>query len=137
MTEERTAYLAVDRMTAELFRQMFGAARLNVLTWNAYRDLLEEMGSDAEVIRFLVSEATTHNKPVAINVPKPSRDGGSITTMIGPEGWSEERLQGWLGNAGPALEGMFGRATWMGKTPRRNDPCYCGSGLKFKRCCGE
>lgn len=22
------------------------------------------------------------------------------------------------------------------KTPSRNDPCSCGSGLKFKKCCG-
>ena len=22
------------------------------------------------------------------------------------------------------------------KTPRRNDPCPCGSGKKYKRCCG-
>ena len=24
-----------------------------------------------------------------------------------------------------------------GKTPERNDPCPCGSGLKFKKCCGR
>ena len=24
----------------------------------------------------------------------------------------------------------------LGKKMNRNDPCYCGSGKKFKRCCG-
>ena len=23
------------------------------------------------------------------------------------------------------------------KTPGRNDPCPCGSGLKYKKCCGK
>ncbi|WP_068545728.1 PBPRA1643 family SWIM/SEC-C metal-binding motif protein [Thalassotalea crassostreae] len=23
------------------------------------------------------------------------------------------------------------------KTPKRNDPCSCGSGKKFKKCCGQ
>lgn len=23
------------------------------------------------------------------------------------------------------------------KTPTRNDPCFCGSGLKYKKCCGQ
>ncbi len=23
------------------------------------------------------------------------------------------------------------------KTPNRNDPCFCGSGKKFKKCCGK
>lgn len=25
----------------------------------------------------------------------------------------------------------------MAKKPRRNDPCYCGSGEKYKHCCQE
>ena len=24
-----------------------------------------------------------------------------------------------------------------GKKPGRNDPCPCGSGLKYKKCCGK
>ena len=24
-----------------------------------------------------------------------------------------------------------------GKTPKRNDPCHCGSGKKYKKCCGR
>ncbi|AOY86846.1 zinc chelation protein SecC [Marinobacter salinus] len=31
-------------------------------------------------------------------------------------------------NKGPTVE--------QAKAPSRNDPCSCGSGLKFKKCCG-
>ncbi len=29
-----------------------------------------------------------------------------------------------------------GTTVTQAKTPSRNDPCSCGSGLKFKKCCG-
>ncbi|MBR9871809.1 MAG: zinc chelation protein SecC [Gammaproteobacteria bacterium] len=29
-----------------------------------------------------------------------------------------------------------GETVTVAKTPSRNDPCSCGSGLKFKKCCG-
>lgn len=29
-----------------------------------------------------------------------------------------------------------GATVTIAKTPSRNDPCSCGSGLKFKKCCG-
>ncbi|MDP4547118.1 PBPRA1643 family SWIM/SEC-C metal-binding motif protein [Marinobacter sp. MDS2] len=29
-----------------------------------------------------------------------------------------------------------GETVTVTKTPSRNDPCSCGSGLKFKKCCG-
>jgi uncharacterized protein YecA (UPF0149 family) len=28
------------------------------------------------------------------------------------------------------------QATVVNDNPGRNDPCSCGSGLKFKKCCG-
>jgi len=31
---------------------------------------------------------------------------------------------------------VFGNQGKAGKTPGRNDPCPCGSGLKYKKCCG-
>jgi SEC-C motif-containing protein len=32
---------------------------------------------------------------------------------------------------------LDGEATWSrAPLPGRNDPCYCGSGRKFKKCCG-
>jgi len=37
-----------------------------------------------------------------------------------------------------ALEGILNKPKTMtfAKTPKRNDPCSCGSGKKYKKCCG-
>ena len=37
-----------------------------------------------------------------------------------------------------ALEGILNKPKTMTfeKTPKRNDPCSCGSGKKYKKCCG-
>jgi len=40
-------------------------------------------------------------------------------------------------HAGPALDAPQPMKARMKRTPGRNDPCPCGSGLKFKRCCGR
>ena len=53
-----------------------------------------------------------------------------------------------LGQIQEAVDNKFGKfgKTYPEETPsterrppqaRRNDPCPCGSGLKFKRCCGR
>ena len=36
------------------------------------------------------------------------------------------------------LEGFLNKpkTTTFEKTPKRNDPCSCGSGKKYKKCCG-
>ncbi|MDR8523808.1 PBPRA1643 family SWIM/SEC-C metal-binding motif protein [Shewanella fidelis] len=36
------------------------------------------------------------------------------------------------------LEGLLNKpqTTRFEKTPNRNDPCMCGSGKKYKKCCG-
>ena len=36
------------------------------------------------------------------------------------------------------LEGILNKPKTMTfeKTPKRNDPCSCGSGKKYKKCCG-
>jgi uncharacterized protein YecA (UPF0149 family) len=41
---------------------------------------------------------------------------------------------------GPELEaGLAGKQkpVLSGKKPGRNEPCPCGSGKKYKKCCGE
>ncbi|MCL6105810.1 MAG: SEC-C metal-binding domain-containing protein [Actinobacteria bacterium] len=32
--------------------------------------------------------------------------------------------------------GLYEKALTDGPEPGRNDPCPCGSGKKYKRCCG-
>ncbi|MHB9053368.1 MAG: SEC-C metal-binding domain-containing protein [Thermoleophilia bacterium] len=35
------------------------------------------------------------------------------------------------------FEHAHGSASTTGTAPGRNEPCPCGSGKKFKRCCGS
>lgn len=37
-----------------------------------------------------------------------------------------------------ALQGFLNKpeTTRFDKKPKRNDPCFCGSGKKYKKCCG-
>lgn len=37
----------------------------------------------------------------------------------------------------PASDGSLSATRRVGKKPGRNDPCPCGSGLKYKKCCGR
>ena len=37
----------------------------------------------------------------------------------------------------PASDGSLSATRKVGKKPGRNDPCPCGSGLKYKKCCGR
>lgn len=138
MTSEKYSRFVSDVMTRELFEELFAVVPLAVMGEGAYRDLLAEIGSDFEVVTWLKDLVNRHGKPLAINRETHS---GSVTTFIGPEGWTEERLKGWVGRIGPTLEHEFGdvRSIMTGGEAHkigRNDPCFCGSGLKFKRCHG-
>jgi hypothetical protein len=126
-----------DQMTTEIFSSLMDVAPQVGLGYNAVRDLKVELGSEEAVLRYLASEATKHQKPVYLNVPEGS---GSRTLFIAPEGWSDDRLKGWVATAVPGLESMIGpvkHENWEhSKIPGRNEPCFCASGKKFKRCHG-
>ena len=57
-----------------------------------------------------------------------------------------ERYAAWCATEGHDAIDRRSRATWveaeraagagLGWPPGRNEPCWCGSGLKYKRCCG-
>lgn len=54
-----------------------------------------------------------------------------------------ERWQGWLDDIGPAFTDRIrddgsvrGKTVTRALKVGRNDPCPCGSGKKYKRCCG-
>lgn len=55
-----------------------------------------------------------------------------VVRLPNPEDWAHEVL------LRPYRAGFVGmpEPIRVPKTPGRNDPCYCGSGTKLKRCCG-
>ncbi len=48
-----------------------------------------------------------------------------------------ERKQAVKENPTPTSDGSLSATRRTGKKPGRNDPCPCGSGLKYKKCCGR
>ncbi len=48
-----------------------------------------------------------------------------------------ERKQAVKENPTPTSDGSLSATRRTGKKPGRNDPCPCGSGLKYKKCCGK
>ena len=88
-------------------RAMFKVAPLPVLTTAAWLQLVSECGgSEQRAGALLLKLAGKHNKPVAVNLPRPG--GESTTAFLGPPGWSEERLRGWVGGLHAELQAEFG-----------------------------
>ena len=48
-----------------------------------------------------------------------------------------ERKQAVKADPTPTSDGSLSATRKVGKKPGRNDPCPCGSGLKYKKCCGR
>jgi uncharacterized protein YecA (UPF0149 family) len=69
-------------------------------------------------------------------------------TVPGREAADAEAYAAWLDTLSPEARGEEYRATLQGarallancpaeQLPGRNDPCTCGSGVKYKKCCGK
>ena len=59
-------------------------------------------------------------------------------TKLAPEGWSRIFQDDRVASAQAATARHSERAPYERAGPKvgRNDPCPCGSGKKYKRCCG-
>jgi hypothetical protein len=63
------------------------------------------------------------------------------TSATAPPEFGAPTATGGAGPAGPGRKGAGGAAkpptVRKGKKVGRNDPCPCGSGKKYKKCCGK
>jgi hypothetical protein len=57
-------------------------------------------------MRFLAELRAENGRPIGINLP--GADGKSETVFLAPNGWSPERLQGWVSGHHAEIEGSFG-----------------------------
>ncbi len=64
--------------------------------------------------------------PVSSSSPEAARPAASMTPIFKPV----------FGDAANAAGRGSGKPASAAKTPGRNDPCSCGSGKKYKKCCG-
>jgi preprotein translocase subunit SecA len=73
-------------------------------------------------------ESDNATKPAIANSQSPTSD--NVTTSIRQKGKTIfDRMA--EGSAGPVSQAK------AGKKVSRNDPCPCGSGKKYKKCCGK
>ena len=102
---ERTLKVRPLTVTPDHIRALMATTPLVLLTNDALNDLSQALGGAEMALEFLVGQATEHNKPVAVNIRDPN---GSDTIFLSPEGWTEERLKGWVGTHKAAIEAEFG-----------------------------
>jgi len=79
------------------------------LTHRMLRDLEQELGGYQRAVKWLIALATETNRPITVNVPTGADT--STTVAIAPKGWSDERLQGFIGGLHEELEETFGPAS--------------------------
>ena len=120
-------------------------------------ELYEELrGFIRRQVASTIFRVTVTHQPAASPLPgpgQPARDGDEAAPVVGQGGAAAATA----GGAGALLPGLGGAArpratreqhgddvgTPAGPTSRegpklgRNDPCYCGSGLKYKKCHGR
>ena len=104
--------MQIDAATVSPSKALATTARLAplvVVTGRAYGEMIAELGSDELVIAHLVRVAMKVDRPIGVNLP--SGPDTSSTIFLGPKGWSEERVMGWVAGHHEALERQFGPAT--------------------------
>lgn len=92
---------------------------------------------------------------IAIDAPKFTTENSEDFLLMPCEEWPDEMRihyetanEGWEFFRSPGLKEFRGKVTEFVSPPRtstrahrakvgRNDPCSCGSGIKYKKCCGR
>lgn len=103
---EDVRLFAAQGCMADAIRSGYASGVQIAVTWAGFSQLADELGGVEEATAWLGNLVHHGPRPLAVNVPRP--DGSSTTFMLGPEGWTPERLQGWLATMAPHLEELFG-----------------------------
>lgn len=104
-----------DKPTQAIGKAMAIGARAGVplfgLKWNALRSLEDELGSVEAAVEWIESQAIRYERPIICEIP---REDGMGTAVIGPPGWSEMKLMGFIAGNRDAIAQQFGEITHMG-----------------------
>jgi len=97
-------------------------------------DLLEHLPADHDEYNRRLEGRMKRMRRMRPGVP----DAVSPLSVAGLEAWAG--ANGREANSPEARAGLAGEVSRTGRSvpwpPGRNDPCWCQSGLKYKRCCG-
>jgi preprotein translocase subunit SecA len=101
-----------------------------------------DLDAGAEAIRQASASASRRATPVAAGTPAAPRIGGGLPASPTSRGVVESLGDEAVASAGGGNGSGGNGALRPGYTPTgarigRNDPCYCGSGLKYKKCHGR
>jgi preprotein translocase subunit SecA len=75
--------------------------------------------------------------PAAAAPVAPAPLGAPAERVAAPPGAAKPLFKSAFGDAANAAGRGPGKPATAAKTPGRNDPCSCGSGKKYKKCCGS
>ncbi len=93
-------------------RRVAPVSSLLVITQRALRELAAELDGYEAALAELLAIAEEIGHPIAVNLPTGADT--SSTAFVSPRGWTEERLQGWIGGHHAELEDAFGTAARVG-----------------------
>lgn len=103
--------LVGDEIPATLaIREVATQGPLVAITGRMLLRLADELGSNQATWKWIVRLATEIQRPIAVN-DDVSDAATSTTYLIGPAGWSDERVQGWAGGLRDELAAAFGPMT--------------------------
>ena len=80
----------------------------------------------------------TEKQPLTLVVTSEERQRELETLVADNERWANSSVESAVDEDINELNAILNKptTTTFDKTPNRNDPCSCGSGKKYKKCCG-
>ncbi len=110
-----TLHITADASTVSMAASIRAAAQAAPflgLTSRALGGLAGEFGSMEAAAEYLLAIAEEIGHPIAVNLATGADT--SSTAFVSPGGWTEERLQGWVGGHHAELEDVFGTVARAG-----------------------
>ena len=105
-----------DPNSKPIMRSLFDGGRIDeeIITWNCIEDIYQTWGDDLlackeDPLKFFSPERLSYLKKISGKTP-PENDGQDTASWLRPEKPAKKKIG-------------------------RNDPCPCGSGKKYKKCC--
>lgn len=85
-----------------------------------------------------VTKAGSAGRPILLTVPTDERKTEVEAIVAENELFAEVTVDAEVAENIAELDSILNtpKTVAIEKTPKRNDPCSCGSGKKFKKCCG-
>jgi hypothetical protein len=109
MTSAAHLLLGEDLVPTVAIRMVAATTQMIAISPRMLVRLCEEVGSAERTWAWIAALASEIRRPIAVNMIV-NDQGDSQTLLIGPQGWSDTRVQGWAAGLKDELEASFGPA---------------------------